>query len=60
MKWDDYVWRCDPELPQSAENCGDGYWGDSRVQAQPEILTRFQNALLEDYFIATPSRQWVR
>ena len=54
MKWDDYVWRCDPDLPQSADNCGDGYWGDSRIQAQPSIQQRFTAEINKSHILSSP------
>ncbi len=55
MQWDAYDgWRCIPGQTLGPSNCGSGYWGDSRVQAQPYILERWLIELDKDLILDTP------
>lgn len=40
--WDSQLmWQCDRGVPAGSENCIQGNWGDSRVQANPYIKARW-------------------
>lgn len=48
--WDSQsMWQC------TAERCPNGYWGDSRLQANPEILARVKAELHDSMWAAPPS-----
>ena len=43
-QWNKYDgWGCTPGQPQGWTNCRQNYWGDSRVEEDPTILTNWYN-----------------
>jgi hypothetical protein len=45
------MWYCAPNTTAGTEKCNQGYWGDSRIQANPLILERFKQQLQKDIFV---------
>lgn len=45
------MWYCAPNATAGTEKCNQGYWGDSRIQANPYILDRFKQQLQKDIFV---------
>ena len=43
-------WTCTRE-----NNCPQGFWGDSRIQANPGILSRFKEELKRDHWLVSPT-----
>lgn len=49
--WDSQPqWTCEPGADAGGPGCVNGNWGDSRVQADPELLSRFVAQLRQDHF----------
>ncbi|GAA3221483.1 hypothetical protein GCM10010532_051820 [Dactylosporangium siamense] len=44
------MWNCQPGA------CANGYWGDSRVQANPTVLARFRAELSKRIYVQGPRR----
>ncbi len=50
--WDNQpMWHCDDDALAGSAACPQGYWGDSRVQANPEILRRWRAELQKPLFV---------
>ena len=45
------MWHCEPKALVGSANCKQGYWGDSRIQANPIILEKFKQQLLKNTFV---------
>lgn len=45
------MWYCAPQATAGSQDCLQGYWGDSRVQANPEILKRFKSEISKPIYV---------
>lgn len=45
------MWYCEPNALAGADNCKQSYWGDARIEANPEILAKFKAELLNPAFV---------
>jgi hypothetical protein len=45
------MWRCVSKSLAGSKNCNQGYWGDSRVQANPLILQKFKQAINRNIYV---------
>jgi hypothetical protein len=45
------MWRCTAKSLAGSKNCNQGYWGDSRVQANPIILQKFKQAINRNSYV---------
>lgn len=53
MEWNAHPgWFCDFSLPVKENNCANGYWGDSRIQANTYLWGLWQANLTDKHFIS--------
>ncbi|KAB8166962.1 endo-1,3-beta-xylanase [Streptomyces sp. 3MP-14] len=50
--WDSQtMWQCPAGSQPGSPQCPNGYWGDSRVQANPQVLENFLNEVRAPHFV---------
>ncbi|WP_323815133.1 hypothetical protein [Cellvibrio sp. NN19] len=45
------MWYCAPNSTAGAKDCNQGYWADSRVQANPYILKKFKEEISKPVYV---------
>lgn len=45
------MWYCAPNSTAGAKDCNQGYWADSRVQANPYILKKFKEEISHSVYV---------
>ncbi len=50
------MWQCEDNALAGGDNCPKAYWGDSRIQGNPLVLSRFKAEILNNDIYVQPGR----